>query len=181
MVGYKYILHKNIEMQVQINGVWEMYFKDLTQYKYMAKEDSLNIGWLEKGHLVKKGEVPEEFIEKLWKYLRYPVNVCRGFYVCSFCKKQEKDMLPVVTFKGEKRKTGYYEIRVFGEDGKVYAAPGLIFHYVLQHNYKPPQEFIDAVISSGDIYSNGYYQKILKYQEGDDFWLAKDHTKIGLP
>lgn len=28
-----------------------MYFKDLTKYEYITKEDSLNIGWLEKGHL----------------------------------------------------------------------------------------------------------------------------------
>ena len=49
-----------------------MYFKDLTKYKYTDKEDSLNIGWLEKGHMINKGDVPEEFIEKLWKYLRYP-------------------------------------------------------------------------------------------------------------
>ena len=53
-----------------------MYFKDLTKYKYTDKEDALNIGWLEKGHMINKGDVPEEFIEKLWKCLRYPVNVC---------------------------------------------------------------------------------------------------------
>lgn len=65
-----------------------MYFKDLTKYKYMDKEDSLNIGWLEKGHIVNKGDVPEEFIERLWNYLRYPVHVCRGYHVCSLCRLQ---------------------------------------------------------------------------------------------
>ncbi len=153
-----------------------MYFKDLTKYKYMNKEESLNIGWLKKGHFFKTGEVPEEFIEKLWNYLRYPVQVCRGFHTCDLCKNP-KTGVPTVAFKSEKRKVGYYEIRVWGQDKKVYAAPSLIIHYILQHHYKPPQEFIDAVIHS-DAHSKEYYQKILAYSKGYDFWLAQDCTKL---
>lgn len=153
-----------------------MYFKDLTTYKYMDKEEALNIGWLKKGHFFKTGEVPEEFIEKLWRYLRYPIQVCRGFHMCDFCKNTKTGM-PTVTFKGETRKVGYYEIRVYGQDEKLYAAPSLIIHYILQHHYKPPQEFIDAVIYS-DAHSKEYYQKILAYSKGYDFWLAQDCTKL---
>lgn len=153
-----------------------MYYKDLTKYEYMTKEDSLNIGWLQKGHLFSKGDVPEEFLEKLWKYLRYPVQVCRGFHACDFCNIAQKGV-PIVEFKGEKREVGYYEIRVWGKDGNVYAAPSLIFHYISQHGYKPPQEFIDAVMDSGDAYSDEYYQKVLEYSNGYDFWLADDRTK----
>jgi len=29
----------------------------------------------------------------------------------------------------------------------LYAAPALIYHYVVEHDYKPPQEFIDAVMT----------------------------------
>lgn len=155
-----------------------MYYKDLTKYNYMKKEDSLNIGWLEKGHSINTGDVSEEFIEKLWKYLRYPVNVCRGFHVCDFCIKLGRESVPIVEFKGEKREAGYYEIRVWGKDRKVYAAPSLIFHYILQHGYKPPQEFIDAVMDSEDVYSDEYYQKVLEYSNGCDFWLADDRTKL---
>ncbi|MCX7805518.1 MAG: hypothetical protein N3A38_10060 [Planctomycetota bacterium] len=39
------------------------------------------------------------------------------------------------------------EIRVLGRDGKIYAAPTLIYHYVVAHKYRPPQEFIDAVMT----------------------------------
>jgi hypothetical protein len=42
---------------------------------------------------------------------------------------------------------GSGEIRVPG-DRKVYAAPILIHHYVEAHGYKPPEEFIEAVIQS---------------------------------
>lgn len=46
-----------------------MYYKDMTKYRYGgSKEDSFNIGWLESGKPITKGEVPKEFVEKLWKY-----------------------------------------------------------------------------------------------------------------
>lgn len=154
-----------------------MYYEDLTKYNYMVAEDSLNIGWLEKGHLFHKGIVPEEFMDKLWKYLRYPVHVCRGFHACDLCKKHHAGV-PIVKFKGQKRTAGYYEIRVWGKDGSVYAAPSLLFHYILQHKYQPPQKFIDAVMNSENVTSDEYYQKILTYSNGNDFWLAHDRTKI---
>ena len=46
-----------------------MYFKDLTKYEYGTAEDSLNIGWLEKGHSINQGAVSDEFLEKLWNLL----------------------------------------------------------------------------------------------------------------
>lgn len=49
-----------------------------------------------------------------------------------------------------------------------------IFHYILQHGYKPPQKFIET----GDVFSGEYYQKIFEYSNSYDFWLADDLTKI---
>src|SRR5439155_5623857 len=40
---------------------------------------------------------------------------------------------------------GGAEIRVFGERGRIYAAPNLIYHYVVAHHYKPPDEFLQAL------------------------------------
>lgn len=154
-----------------------MYFKDLTKYEYRTKENSLNIGWLQEGHSFDKGDVPAEFIAKLWTYLRYPTQVCRGFHVCDLCENPEKSV-PIVEYKGQKREVGYYEIRVWGKNGNMYAAPSLILHYILQHGYKPPQEFIDAVMDSEDADSEEYYQKILTYSNGYDFWLVHDRTKV---
>ncbi len=31
--------------------------------------------------------------------------------------------------------------------GKVYAAPSLVHHYVVAHDYRPPDEFIAAVLA----------------------------------
>lgn len=52
---------------------------------------------------------------------------------------------------------GSGEIRVKGINC-VYAAPVMIYHYVRVHGYKPPQEFIEAVISGGLDTSNGATQ-----------------------
>jgi hypothetical protein len=42
---------------------------------------------------------------------------------------------------------GSAEMRVFGEHGAIYAAPTLIYHYVLEHQYKPPDEFVRALLT----------------------------------
>ena len=43
----------------------------------------------------------------------------------------------------------------------LYAAPNLIFHYVRDHAYKPPQEFIDAVLT-GPAPDSAAYQDQLR-------------------
>ena len=40
---------------------------------------------------------------------------------------------------------GSVEIRVFGDRGKIYASPNMLFHDVTAHHYKPPDEFIQAL------------------------------------
>jgi hypothetical protein len=43
-------------------------------------------------------------------------------------------------------RSGNGEIHVRGPSGAVYCAPALILHYVAEHQYQPPQEFVAAVI-----------------------------------
>jgi hypothetical protein len=57
------------------------------------------------------------------------------------------EVIPTLEFEGEVLKLGSAEIRVFGRSGVIYAAPNLIFHYVKDHAYRPPREFIDAVVT----------------------------------
>ena len=40
---------------------------------------------------------------------------------------------------------GNAEIIVFGQRGKIYVAPNMIYHYVTAHHYKPPDEFVQAL------------------------------------
>lgn len=153
-----------------------MYYKDLTKYSYGQKEDSYNIGWLDGRHSYTRGNVSEQFLDKLWTYFSYPVNIYRGFHQCELCKKQNIE-IPIIQYKSEKRKAGFYEIRVFDREGNTYAAPSLIFHYITCHHYMPPQKFIDAVVN-GDATCKKYYEKILQFCDGNDFWLKGDRMAI---
>jgi hypothetical protein len=40
---------------------------------------------------------------------------------------------------------GSAEIRVPGANGRIYAAPDLIYHYMKDCNYLPPREFLEAI------------------------------------
>jgi hypothetical protein len=115
------------------------YFDDLTPYIYFHSEEdqpgSVNIGWLDRKRPFPTGKTSKEFRAKLKQLCRRPVKQTRGFLPCYFCK-------------GRDRPHGSAEIRVAGA-GKVYAAPTLVHHYVVAHDYRPPEEFIAAVLAFG--------------------------------
>ena len=69
----------------------------------------------------------------------------RGFHLCELCHGSPPDAA-LHWRGGEKILLGSAEIRVFGLNGVVYAAPNMIYHYVLTHRYCPPLEFIRAVL-----------------------------------
>jgi hypothetical protein len=45
---------------------------------------------------------------------------------------------------------GSAEIRVPGKGNIVFAAPEMIAHYVIMHEYRPPEEFIEAVLACAE-------------------------------
>ena len=112
------------------------FFDDLTPYTYLHPEEerpgTVNIGWLDRWHAFPAGETSEEFQAKLQHLCLQRVKQTRGFYSCDFCK-------------GRNKPHSSAEIRVPGK-GRVYAAPELVYHYVVAHAYKPPEEFIAAVL-----------------------------------
>jgi hypothetical protein len=57
----------------------------------------------------------------------------RGFHICEFCKKD----------------CGNGEIGIIHPDGRIFMAPVGIVHYLVEHSYKPPDDFIDAVLLAG--------------------------------
>jgi hypothetical protein len=55
-------------------------------------------------------------------------------------------ILPVVHWRGRALQLaghGHYLIR---SQNVVYMAPALVLHYILDHHYRPPDEFVDAVV-----------------------------------
>lgn len=124
------------------------YFEDLSNYCYCCEiENSKNIGWLDADYSFSKGKVSEEFIDKLWLYLKVDLNIKRGIHICNLCHKPHHGIF-IASRNGESLKLGFAEIRVLSEDcNVVFAAPTLIYHYILDHGYKPPEEFIQAVLN----------------------------------
>ena len=125
-----------------------MYFKDLSPYRYRTGEESartLNVGWLGRWRPLRFGGVPPEAVETLFEACRMPVNRTRGYHCCPRCWRPTPQGVRV-SRGGTELVLGSAEIRVQGKDGVVYAAPDLIYHYVTRHGYRPPAEFVAAVL-----------------------------------
>jgi hypothetical protein len=116
------------------------FFEDLTPYTYLHPEEeragTVNIGWLDRRHPFPTWETGEDFRAKLLKLCKLRVKQARGFHACDLCTGRDKPR-------------GSAEVRVPGA-GRVYAAPELVYHYVVAHGYKPPGEFIAAVLAWDD-------------------------------
>jgi hypothetical protein len=103
----------------------------------------LNVGWLENGHPFPQGKVPDKFAERLFR-MCLKSRKTRGFHLCPFCPQSPK--AKTYSHKGKDISFGSGEIAVRGKHWKTYVAPDLIYHYVVEHQYKPPDEFIEAVL-----------------------------------
>jgi hypothetical protein len=132
-----------------------MFFADLTPYEYgyeMPRRNILNVGWLGRGHAFPMGAVPDTLVGALRRLIRSPENLYRGYHRCEFCPDP-----PVVVSPTGRRMSnppgetmGNGEIRVAGLEGVIYVAPVLVAHYVEVHDYRPPEEFIRAVLSADE-------------------------------
>jgi hypothetical protein len=166
-----------------------MYFEDLTPYTYsdetayrdedgayvrLGTDNTVNVGWLEGSMPYEEGETPEAFHEKLLEYCYtdYVVNQSKGFHPCDLpdCPLKEDAHNPGEAIAGKPEPIeeeegervamfGSGELRVVGED-VIYAAPTLIYHYVVDHQYMPPREFIDAVVHGPEPGSADYYDRL---------------------
>lgn len=126
------------------------YFEDLTVYTYLGIDESydyLNIGWLSCEHDFPTGQVCSRVIEKLERLAEKPVSLCRGVHYCEYCpppvfEKGDQDFVSRVLIDCP---NGNGEIHVEGKNGITYVAPALLVHYITEHRYLPPREFLMAL------------------------------------
>ena len=110
------------------------------------------VGWL--GSTVPcSGETPDECISRLFeayqKQLFFP-DTTMGWHNCEICSGKEHwypdgKVGPVVHWRGETLRLyghGHYLVRL---DKNVFMAPKLLLHYIVDHCYRPPSEFVEAV------------------------------------
>jgi hypothetical protein len=120
------------------------YFEDLSEYMYQnsaRRPGTKNVGWLGLDHPFDRGVANEDDLGRVWNYCKISVAQMRGLHDCEFCSED----CNYTDRHGETLLLGTSEIRVFGSDGTIYAAPTLIYHYMSVHLYKPPEEFIRAL------------------------------------
>jgi hypothetical protein len=120
--------------------------EDLDPYTAAPEADllgltPLGVGWLTRQRPFATGPVPADFVAHLLRFCEAGkvVYAWPRPQPCPFCgalAPSEIDGLPYTP--------GLGEIRVIGEE-EIFAAPSLIYHYVVAHQYKPPAEFIAAV------------------------------------
>lgn len=124
------------------------YFPDLSRYAYLPPKpgetrELINIGWLDKDHPFPVGKVPPVLQGELHRALESLCNRTRGYHRCNLCGDRE----PVrVRHRDREFVLGDAEIHI-PAGGRVYVSPNLIIHYVDQHSYQPPAEFVDAVLA----------------------------------
>ncbi len=129
-------------------------YEDLSVYEYRpdgSEGDVRNVGWLGNGASPPVGEVPAGFADRLARLAAgHAVNRTRGWQQCPFCTGEYPIRIEV---DGTQCALGDAEIRVPAAGGTVYAAPTLIAHYVTAHRYRPPEEFIQAVMEDARVSS----------------------------
>jgi hypothetical protein len=134
------------------------YFPDLSPYAYGRRVHCgvVHVGWLDGTHPFSKGSVERRLIEKMKVLAEKPVELYRGFHTCELCveppgfeiTRTSNDVVVDPNSsswaKWSARRKSNGEIRV--TDGEVtFAAPVLIVHYIEEHHYLPPPQFLKAI------------------------------------
>lgn len=133
---------------------------DMTKYNCQHFENAYNIGWNTdlSGH-----EFPHEtwnpvFIEKLTQYCEHPINIERN------------GVHRYIEIDGQTYVKGFGEIRIIDMKKRIrYAAPNVIIDDILNNEYIPPKEFIEAVLS-GPAFDSEEYQRFLSAYSEKNYW-----------
>ena len=97
------------------------------------------VGWLHSNHAYSKGEVPREFLERHKQFAAQCNESAEalyfgawgGIHTCEFCGRAHCSA----------------EFGVPADD-VLFVAPQMVVHYIEQHGYCPPREFVAAVMRS---------------------------------
>ncbi len=138
-----------------------MYYNDLAPCSYFGAElaDKLiAVGWLDNEHPYTEGNLNDDTLDKLFELLVKPWNpmLLMGYAECGLCKIDINDL----TYNDKTIRVGNLNLFIPGE-GFLYVMPSLAAHYILAHNYAPPQEFCDAVMRCPPMGSDDYYRAVV--------------------
>jgi hypothetical protein len=141
------------------------YYEDLSYYCYVkrAAERAFvqNIGWLSNRYSFDKFDPPQDLLDALWSFCSVAVYQTRGWHLCELCSSPRWGIPEERA--GRRLFLGSAEIRAFSKPGVIYAAPNLIYHYVSVHHYKPPDEFLSALMEGPRPPMPEYFDELEKH------------------
>lgn len=128
-----------------------MWYEDLTEcnnFGDLFPANHIAVGWLENGKSYTKGKIPEEIVNKIYEL--YNTSEIRhrfcGYHKCDFCDYVNVELGATTIW------VTYKEV--------IYNCPALIIHYIEKHNYRPPGEFIEAVLEYNHQDAMKYLKKL---------------------
>ena len=141
------------------------YYQDFSKYDIFPAWDMLvAVGWISPLHSFSTGAVASDVVSKLSELLVDPIQprfhlFMLGRHHCLYCP----ETIPVAkaeVVNGVKLSIGRNNLFVPAAGKRVFVAPSMIIHYIIAHNYCPPQEFLEAVLSCPPMRSTRYYQEM---------------------
>jgi len=147
------------------------YFSDFSPYEYepsSVRAHTYNIGWLSFGHPFETEDPNAVILERLWQYCCISVTPMRGEHPCDLLHQSPPRRIE----RKLELMLGSGEIRLFADDGRIFASPNLIYHYVLDHGYKLPDEVKLALLAGPDPQSRDYLDRL------ELMGLDWDYTRI---
>jgi hypothetical protein len=128
-----------------------MYMADL-----QVSGDCIAVGWLDRNHPFPQRKVSADFLAKLKEFSRRYGDSSKalgwgamgGCHSCDFCGKA----------------VGFGRFGVPAGD-KLYCAPDLVAHYIEQHDYDPPGEFITAVMAAPSPGTDAYTDAVKRFRK----------------
>src|SRR5262245_33140004 len=122
-----------------------MYIPDLAPFQLSETHPAMvAVGWLDSVHAYPTGPAPDGFLDQLKLFCLTPNIGSMGIHECEFCPALSSTI--TISEGATKHRLGSCIIEVFGADNTIYAAPDLIYHYVRDHQYRPPELFIESVL-----------------------------------
>lgn len=131
-----------------------MFVEDLSTRAYFADGDKVRaVGWLEAGHAFPRGPVPDGFVAALKAHVAkaFQPVIFMGSHRCSLCAEEGRHC------------RGHHNLLV-PTAGLLYVAPELVVHYIEDHGYQPPAEFLDAVLACPEQGSSAYFELLRPFE-----------------
>lgn len=152
------------------------YFRDLDRCAYFDRGDvdppaPRAVGWLSAERPFRRGTSSPELVDRLaklihraWDPLRY-----RGLHKCGLCARSPT----VMAFGDVVVEVGAMNLFIASPDERLwYAAPSLVLHYIVDHGYEAPEEFVVAALASPQPDSSAYFRAIDRLVPRDRQWRS---------